>query len=87
MNTIKSAMNKIKTIPAKPETPYPQVVSWLFSLCIMFMFIYVCEMTGMQLRGFRPDSLGLFNNRHTKALAEVSISLQRAISFEVLQIF
>ncbi len=47
MNTIKSAMNKIKTIPAKPETPYPQVISWLFSLCIMFMFIYVCEMTGM----------------------------------------
>ena len=87
MNTIKSAMNKIKTIPAKPETPYPQVISWLFSLCIMFMFIYVCEMTGMQLRGFRPDSLGLFNNRHTEALAEVSISLQRAISFEVLQIF
>lgn len=47
MNTIKTAMNKIKTIPAKPETPYPQVISWFFSLCVMLMFIYVCEMTGM----------------------------------------
>lgn len=47
MNTIKSAVNKIKTLPAKPETPYPQVISWLFSFCIMLMLIYICDIIGM----------------------------------------
>lgn len=47
MNTIKSAVNKIKTLPAKPETPYPQVISWFFSFCIMLMLIYICDIIGM----------------------------------------
>lgn len=47
MKLIKSTVNKIISIPAQPENPYFHVVSWLFSVTILFSFIYICEITGM----------------------------------------
>ena len=47
MKTLKLVINKAKTMPARPESPVPQLLSWLFSMGIMFTFIYVCEVTGM----------------------------------------
>ena len=47
MKTIKLVLDKATSIPARPESPVPQVLSWLFSMGIMFTFIYVFEVTGM----------------------------------------
>jgi len=47
VKTIKETLKKIVSIPAKPVSPYPQVISWLFMVFMLFSFIYVCEVTGM----------------------------------------
>ncbi|MGN0197128.1 MAG: hypothetical protein ACI4B8_03910 [Candidatus Gastranaerophilaceae bacterium] len=47
MKNIKETVDKIVNLPAQPTTPYPQVVTWLFSVVVMFSFIYVCEITGL----------------------------------------
>ena len=47
VNTIRKTIEIINKIPAKPQSPYPQVLSWLFSLGIMFVFIYICDVIGI----------------------------------------
>lgn len=44
---VKVNINKIMEIPANTERTFPHVVSWFFSMVILFSFIYVCEMTGI----------------------------------------
>lgn len=47
VRVLKNSVDKLMHMPAEPESPYPHVISWAFSLVIMFTLIYVCEVIGL----------------------------------------